>query len=468
MQYTGLDVHKQFVVGATLDARGTLLRQWRFPTTPEALRKFAQQLGPDDAVCLESTTNAVAIHRLLAQSAGQVVLSNPLQTKAIASAKVKTDKVDATVLAQLLRADYLPGVWVPDDPTLRRRGVVSYRQALVRQRTQAKNRIHSLLHRNLVPLPDVSDLFGQRGRTFLQQVELPLDDRLQLDQELVLLQLFDHQVEQAGERLAHAAADDPRTALLLSLPGVSHQVAIGVLAALGTIDRFPDPKHLVSYFGLDPLGKRSADQPFGPTRISKRGRSHARWLLVEAATAAIRVPGPLQSFYARLRKRKGHSKAIVGTARKLAVLVWHLLTSGQPYAWAPPVRTHEKIRRLQILAGQPKLPSGSKKGQPSKGGRAAYEQRRQADHNLARLAQTQYEELVQQRALTDALRAELPAAGPEAVGTRALHPAREPREDTGASRARATHPAPCVGDGQRPTTTAPTAHPQAARSKPGG
>lgn len=398
MQYTGLDVHKQFVFATTLSATGEVKRQWRFPTTPQALRQFAHTLSPDHAVCVESTTNAVPIHQLLVRHAGQVVISNPLQTKAIACAKIKTDKVDSYVLAQLLRTNYLPTVWVPDQPTQQLRQLSSYRLALVRQRTQVKNRVHSLLHRNLVPLPEVSDLFGKAGRAFLEQLQLPEPERFQLDQELGLLGVLQAQMETVDERLAQAAVPREELNLLLSLPGVSLQVAVGVLAAVGDITRFPEPKKLVSYLGLDPLGKRSADHPFGPTCISKRGRSHARWLLIEAATSAVRVPGPLKAFYLRLRPKKGHNKAIVATARKLACFLWHILTSGQPYRWAPPLRTHEKIRKAQLLAGGPKAKSGPKKGQPSRGGRQAYLARRRADHDLAKLAQAQYEQLIRQRA----------------------------------------------------------------------
>jgi len=402
MQYTGLDVHKQFVVATKLDETGSVLRQWRFDTTPEALHNFAQTLGEDDSVCLESTTNAVPIYALLAQHAAAVVISNPLQTKAIAAAKIKTDKVDSEVLAQLLRTGYLPTVWVPDADTLRLRSICSYRLALVRQRTQVKNRIHAILHRNLVPKPALSDLFGAKGIKFLQELELADDQRFQLDQELALLEMLNGQIQTADRRLAKAAGDRPEAYGLLTIPGFSLQVAVGVLAAVGDIQRFSEPKKLVSYLGLDPLGKRSADQPFGPTRISKRGRSHARWLLIEAAIGAVRVPGPLAAFYSRLRSKKGHNKAIVATARKLACLVWQVLTSGEPYAWAPPLATHEKIRRFQIMAGQPKQPSGPRKGQASKGGRQAYRQRRATDHALAKIAQQQYEELIRQRARSEA------------------------------------------------------------------
>ena len=398
MQYIGLDVHKQFIVATTLTAAGQVAREERLPTTRTALEAFAQRLSPDDALALESTTNAWPVYHLLAASGGRVVVSNPLQTKAIASAKIKTDKVDSRVLAELLRADYLPLVWVPDPATQARRQLCSYRQALVRQRTQVKNRLHALLHRNLVPLPPFSDLFGRRGQAFLQEIALPPLERFQADQELVLLEVLDLQVAELDHQLAQAAVDSPELRLLLTLPGFSLQVGMGVLAAIGDIQRFPQPKRLVSYLGLDPLGRCSADRHLGPTCISKRGRSHARWLLVEAATAAVRSPGPLAAFYLRLRVKKGHSKAIVAVARKLACLAWQLLTSGEPYLWAPPLHTAEKLRRVELLAGQPKRKPGAKPGQPSAGGRPAYLARRRSDQDLAKLAQAQYEQLVELRA----------------------------------------------------------------------
>jgi len=140
------------------------------------------------------------------------------------------------------------------------------------------------------------------------EAALPPLERFQADQELALLQVLDLQVEELDRRLAQYAVDSPPLRLLLTLPGFSLQVSVGVLAAVGDILRFPQAKRLVSYLGLDPLGRCSADHRLGPTCISKRGRSHARWLLVEAAGATVRTPGPLQAFYGRLRVKKGHSK----------------------------------------------------------------------------------------------------------------------------------------------------------------
>ena len=143
----GLDVHREFAQVAIWQG-GLVCQAGRFATTPEGVRAFAEGLGPADEVALEATGNTWAIATLLASRAGRVVVSNPVKTRAIAEAKVKTDKVDAQILAQLLAADYLPAVWRPDPATAASRRQVLRRAHLVRQRTRLKNQVHAILHRN--------------------------------------------------------------------------------------------------------------------------------------------------------------------------------------------------------------------------------------------------------------------------------------------------------------------------------
>jgi transposase len=124
-----------------------------------------------------------------------VVVSNPSKTRAIAEAKVKTDKVDARILAQLLAADFLPPVWLPDDRTRALRRQVTRRAHLVRQRTRIKNQVHAILARNLAPTPPMSDLFGRTGRHWLSTQPLPADERSSV--QALLRQLDFHGAELA-------------------------------------------------------------------------------------------------------------------------------------------------------------------------------------------------------------------------------------------------------------------------------
>jgi transposase len=116
--YCGLDVHKKVVEACVLDAAGLVIFRMRFTLTPAALVQFCKdRLTSESKVALEATTNTWAVVKLVRPLVAEVVVSNPMQTKAIAQAKVKTDKVDALILAQLLRCDFLPQVWQPDEAT---------------------------------------------------------------------------------------------------------------------------------------------------------------------------------------------------------------------------------------------------------------------------------------------------------------------------------------------------------------
>ena len=277
----GLDISKHSAEVAVLQPGTGELQHWRFAAQPAAIRHFADQLGPDDRVALESCTNAFAFHRLLCQHAGQVVVSNPLKTRVIAEAKVKTDKVDAEILAQLLAADFLPPVWVPDAATDQLRHWVSHRQGLVTQRTQAKNRIHAILHRNLIA-PTFSDLFGKAGRAFLAHVELPVPERRLLEADLRTIDFLEREIRAAEASLAEALHQDTDVRRLMTVPGISLTSAAGLKAAIGDVRRFRAPANLVSYFGLNPSVYQSGLKAY-TGHISRRGRSHARSICVEIA-----------------------------------------------------------------------------------------------------------------------------------------------------------------------------------------
>jgi transposase len=160
------------------------------------------------------------------------------------------------------------------------------------------------------------------------------------------------------------------------------------LAAIGDIARFSSSRRLVAYLGLDPKVRQSGEQPARSGRITKRGSASARWALVEAAWSVVNQPGPLRAYYQRIRARRGHGKAIVAAARKLAVLFWCLLHRGDDYAHQQPSLTAQKLRRLELAAGAP-----VRKGKPS-GVWVTHAKMRQAEKQLAAQAQASYERAV--------------------------------------------------------------------------
>lgn len=363
IRFVGLDVHKRLVEACILDPNGQVLLRHRFTLTRKTLVEFAQKyLTAEDKVVLEATCNTWAVVAILKPFVAAVVVSNPLLTKAIASAKVKTDKVDALVLAQLLRCDFLPTVWEPDADTQELRRWTRRRASLVGEKTSIKNRLHSILATRLLP-PPVDDLFGARGRAWLQMVDLDAEGRLQLDSDLRLLQGIEAELVALDRVLAPKAYADERVKLLMTLPGVDYTVAQTVLAALGDIKRFRSGDEAAAYLGLTPSTKQSADTCYhGP--ITKRGQSQARWMLVQAAQHVRRHPGPLGAFFRKLAKRKNHNLAVVATARKLVVIALHMLTKNEPYRYAQPQPTQNKLQRLRVKATGQKRKTGPGKGSP--------------------------------------------------------------------------------------------------------
>lgn len=350
MRFIGLDVGRDFAHMAVVAGGGPARRLGRVAMGDD-FRAFAATLGPEDAVALEASTNTWALTDLLARHAGRVVVSNPLRTRAIAAAKRKTDDIDAATLPELLAADYLPPVWQPDEATRRLRRLVSHRAGLVRDRTAVRNRVAAVLARRLIR-PPVSDLFGVRGRAWLASLELPSDERLTVDAAIRLDAVLVAEVDAADRAIAGAVVDDPRVRRLLTIPGIGLVIAASILATIGDIERFDRPAKLVSYLGLDPRVRQSGDRPAMRGHISRAGQAHARGLLCEAAHSAVRSPGPLAGFHARLKSRRGGGIAIVATARKLAVLVWHLLAKDDDCRFSRADRTAFKNRQLDRLAGR--------------------------------------------------------------------------------------------------------------------
>jgi transposase len=211
-------------------------------------------------VVLEATGNTLAIVKLLAPLVKRVVIANPLLVRAIAYAKVKTDKIDAAVLAKLHAAGFLPEVWQPDEATERLRRQVAQRVAIVQQMTRLKNRIHGTLHANLLPVRE-GKLFSARGRSWLAEQTLAPDERIGVDRTLAELDRLAADLERIDALLAEAALPDPRVRRLMTVGGINLTIAVGLISAIGEVSRFSSPEKLVSYFGLNPRVRQSGASP---------------------------------------------------------------------------------------------------------------------------------------------------------------------------------------------------------------
>ena len=353
MRAVALDVHRDFCEVAIV-AEGRLRSAGRIEARPEALELFGRSLDRRDWVALEVTGNAWEIARILEPHVARVIVVSPSDT-GIRQARAKTDRLDARALAKLLWAGELDGVWTPDERVRAMRRRLARRAQLVRARSRAKNEIHAVLMRCLKDRPPASDLFGVKGRRWLAEQQLPITERETVDSAMRQVEFLDAEIAAVERLIAAEALSWPEIKRLMTVPGVNVIVAATFIAAVGDIRRFPDRRKLTAYLGLDPRVRQSGAGPAAHGHISKQGSGSARHALVEACWTTVRQPGPIAGFYQRVKARRGHSIAIVASARKLACLFWCLLTRGEDYAFAQPSLTKKKMRRLELQAGAPPL-----------------------------------------------------------------------------------------------------------------
>lgn len=202
----------------------------------------------------------------------------------------------------------------------------------------------------------VETLFSKAGEKWLADCDLPTDARTLIESDLRLIESVDKELETLEQRLRGEAWKAPRVRLLMTIPGVDFCTALTLLAALGDLSRFQDGDHAAGYLGLTPSVKQSANTcHYGP--LTKRGNSHARWMLTQAAQNVARHPGPLGVFSRRLAKRKCWNVAVCATARKLVTIAWLMLKNNEPYRYANPTTTQQKLSRLRVaVTGEHRKP----------------------------------------------------------------------------------------------------------------
>ncbi len=323
--YLGLDVHKVRTQYCLVDEAGGIVKEGNVATEDVATLVN----GAGTAVVLEATGHWCAAYDALVGTGAEVKLAHPARVKAIASARIKTDKIDARILAHLLRTDLIPEAWAAPQEIRDLRDLVRLRWGFISDQTKAKNRIHVLLARDGLRYQG-SDLFGRRGRSWLEAVPLRPHVRMLVTHQLHHLDETARHVDALTQRLQELLQADQALRLLITIPGVGFITAATFIAELGDWHRFRGPKQVAAYFGLVPTVRASARTArYG--HVTKSGSGHARRALVEAAHVAIRLPGPVRHRYLSLVRRRGKKVALVAAARTLLVLAWTLLMRGEVY-----------------------------------------------------------------------------------------------------------------------------------------
>ena len=327
MIHVGVDLHQRFCYMTALEARGKMVQAGPVSNERQALRKYFRQFrGQPVQVAVEACGFWPAFREVVEPEVERLVLVHPQRVKAIASAKLKNDRVDSATLAHLLRCDLLPESWKADRETQARRQQVRLRATLVRQRTRLKNQVHAVLHQQGLRSP-VTDLFGKRGRLWLAGVKLPAQARESVNVCLRLLDGYSEEIQKQNLQLSEKAKQDKRAQWLMTIPGIGECSAMMLLAEIGEIERFPDKEGLCSYAGLVPQVRESAGKT-ARGGITRQGSPWMRWIMVEAAQVATRSSPAARRYYERLLRKKHKHVARVALARKLLIAVYALLHDG--------------------------------------------------------------------------------------------------------------------------------------------
>jgi transposase len=332
--YVGIDVHRKRSQVAVVTGDGTVELNKNVVNGSEPMLRLIGDLPPGTPVAFEAAFGWGWLARLLEDYGFEAHLVHPLRCKAIASARLKNDKVDAATLAQLLRADLLPEAWIAPPAIRQLRALLRHRAGLVRLGTQQRNRIHAV----------VADFGYDRsgsylsgpGRGWLAGLDLPPVSREVVADCLAVIDGLAPVIDRIDGELRQHAKADPRVKTLTTLPGVGQFTALVMLAEIGDISRFPSARKLASWAGLTPT-VRGSDRTVRHGHISKQGSAWLRWVLNQAAQTAKRSPD-FAATYAAIARRRGKKIATIAVARKLLTRAWHLLAGMQAASTNEPPR----------------------------------------------------------------------------------------------------------------------------------
>ena len=336
MLHAGLDLSRNRLDVCLLSDQGELVEEFTAFPDPAGLRALAQRVeaeGEPVRAVIESMTGARFVHDTLERCGWEVEIADAQKVKGLAPLAVKTDRIDARVLAVLSHRDLVPAIWLPDPRVRRERELARFRLHLVKHRSQLKNRIHSALISFGHACP-VTDLFGVAGRELLARLDLPEPWRGNIDAGLLLIDQLEAQIDEVDVKLRSSGADHHYVPLLLTVPGVGWVLAFTIAAEIGEIERFASPTKLTGYTGLCPKVLQSGESDRrGP--LSKHGPRYLRWALLEATMHALKHPAyavRYQRNKRRLGRQRGAKVAQIDIARRLAHAIWHMLSRKEEFA----------------------------------------------------------------------------------------------------------------------------------------
>lgn len=326
--YIGVDLHKKTCYVTIMNSNGKIKKQIEISTEADKVSKLFKRY-PNVPVAVESTMNWIPFYENLESLGCKVLLSNPLATKAIAHARIKNDKVDSEILADLLRTNLLPTAYIQPRKIRDLKELVRERANFVEMRTKIKNKIHSVLFKTN-NRHEFTNLYGKAGMEWLNSLELRDIYRTEMNRYVETLKHLNEQVDKISSIIENTAKLDFDCKLLMTIPGISYYSALMIKSEIGDIARFRSASKLCSYAGLIPSTYASADK-VRHGRITKRGSKWLRKTLIDAVTSGSKNHNRIGAFYKKLKKSKGTGKAKVAAGRKLCSVIFAILTDQVPF-----------------------------------------------------------------------------------------------------------------------------------------
>ncbi len=267
-EYIGVDLGKHKAVVVKKDRQGKTTSKVTVPVTQAALESYFSKQDRRSQVVVEATGNWMYLYETIERYTPEVVLAHPLKTRAIAEARIKTDTIDATTLAELLRLDGIPKAYIPPREVRDIRELLRYRASLVSIRVGIKNKIHAVLTKNGIDCT-FSDILGKSSRQWLKSLAVRACYRLEIDGYLRIAEALAISIGEITKTIKAEVAENPQAQLLMGIPGISYYSALLILSEIGEVDRFPNAKRLCSYAGLVPSIYSSGSKSYSgsPNRV---------------------------------------------------------------------------------------------------------------------------------------------------------------------------------------------------------
>ena len=360
MLYLAIDQHSKQLTVNLRDESGEVLIRRQVSTRGEATQTFLREVqersagaGGYVAIVEVCGFNDWLLRLLPACGCREVLL-----VQADQKSNRKTDRRDANTLGELLwvnrqrllagqRVQHLRRVQIVTPQEREERRLTQLRRNTGRELTRTINAVRNILRReNLDQHCPTKGIQTVKAKAWLKQLALSALDRLEMDQLLARWELVEQQQRALEAEIARRAGLHSQALLLMTIPGAGAFTALALASRAGTIERFPRPRSLANYWGLTPSCRNSGETTGRLGSITKQGSSLARFLLGQLVLKVLRGDSHLRAWYKRIKQRRGSKIARVAVMRRLATIIWHMLSKNQPYQVGGPPQ--KKLRRHQL------------------------------------------------------------------------------------------------------------------------